>query len=222
MLTSIFWGSAQHIFRLPLHQSKRFGWINQFLDRQKEREYSHQKYGWNRIRRSAGKAGCCLFGKTARRGESWTCPAHPEQHQVGGVNAGTLPKIAAPRRSAGKAGCCLFGKTARRGESWTCPAHPEQHQVGGVNAGTLPKIAAPLRKNCSTPVKNCTPPFRKPQSPSFHFAHPFAPLQSCICPLSLSLSKARRWNALGFQKPDVEMHSVLAGTFLFPLRIRRR
>lgn len=24
------------------------------------------------------------------------------------------------------------------------------------------------------------------------------------------------------QKPDVEMHSVLAGTFLFPLRIRRR
>ena len=151
MLTSIFWGSAQHIFRLPLHQSKRFGWINQFLDRQKEREYSHQKYGWNRIRRSAGKAGCCLFGKTARRGESWTCPAHPEQHQV-----------------------------------------------GGVNAGTLPKIAAPLRKNCSTPVKNCTPPFRKPQSPSFHFAHPFAPLQSCICPLSLSLSKARRWNALGF------------------------
>ena len=88
MLTSIFWGSAQHIFRLPLHQSKRFGWINQFLDRQKEREYSHQKYGWNRIRRSAGKAGCCLFGKTARRGESWTCPAHPEQHQVGGVIAG--------------------------------------------------------------------------------------------------------------------------------------
>ena len=91
-----FWGSAQHIFRLPLHQSKRFGWINQFLDRQKEREYSHQKYGWNRIRRSAGKAGCCLFGKTARWGESWTCPAHPERHQVGGVNAGTLPKIAGP------------------------------------------------------------------------------------------------------------------------------